>query len=568
MKNISILSQRARITALVFIASMLIATGLRAGEIHDAAAAGDLNKVRAILEADPTLLESKDDRNRNNLEGNTPLISACWGPGSNNWQATVANYLIDKGANINAMNDRGATPLYFATKDVDLTQRLIAKGADVNIRAFGDFTPLHQVAFSGKLKVAKLLIDHGADPNANGINGTILHEIIYRKLESGTEMAKLLLEGGAKINQKFSYGNTELHLAALNDYADIIPLLVKHGADVNAANEYGHTPLYYAARHGHRKAAEALIAVGANKRAIVEANYGKSPQLNEKLKQGESYLWYLGGTGSPYAGYAVKTKEHLLIFNPPEIDDSPEAGLANGHLNPNELAGQKITALILYPSYQGPSARPSISELGKRLLGINVVLNFKPAADNAGSSDLPPYHLVTPHESFSVDGVQVHAIPAVRQLWFSNEGLGYLVEADGVRMFHAGAHASSNEASELERYRKEIDFLKSFGPIDIVILPVNGRHMWWIDYQSYLYLIDQLSPKAVYLIGDDLAKDEHRKCIEVLRVRNIPVAYPDGGIAVGQRFHYLRDQVRPAGVREPGVSGAREPRVRAPRRGQ
>jgi ankyrin repeat protein len=520
---------------------MQTVAGQQIREIHDAAAAGDLNKVKALLEADPTLLEAKDDRDQNNLKGNTPLISACWGPGSNNWQATVANFLIDKGANINAKNDMGATPLYFAAKDFDLTQRLITRGAEVNIRAFGALTPLHQVAFSGNLKVAKLLIDHGADPNASGDNGTILQTIINFKLESGIEMAKVLLEGGAKINQKFSYGNTELHLTALNDYVGIIPLLAKYGADVNAVNEYGHTPLYYAAMHGHRKAAEALIAAGANKNTIVETNYGKAPQLSEKLKQGEAYLWYLGGTESPYSGYAVKTKDHLLIFNPTEIDDSPEAGLANGHLNPSELAGQKTTALILYPSYQGRFGQPSVSELAKSLPGVNVVLNFKPTTDTVSNCDLSHNHLATPHENFSLDGIRIHAIPAVRQLWFSSEGLGYLVEADGVKIFHAGAHASSNEAAEVEKYRKEIDFLKPFGPIDIAILPVNGRHMWWIDYVSYFYLIDQLSPKAIYLIGDDLAKEEHRKCIGVLKGRNVPVSYPEGGIAVGQRFHFIRN---------------------------
>jgi hypothetical protein len=363
---------------------------------------------------------------------------------------------------------------------------------------------------------------------------------MIRLSQPNEQMAKLLVDSGAKLNQKFSLGNTELHLAVLQGSADWTRILVKLGADVNAVNDYGHTPLYYAAKHGYPQVADVLIAAGAKESTIAEANYGKAPQLNEKLKQGEAYLWYLGGTNSPYIGYAVKTKEHLLIFNPPVIDDSPEAGLANGHLNPNELAGQKITTLILYPSYQGPSARPSVSEMGKRLPGLNIVLNFKPTADTAGSNDLPPYHLATPHESFSVDGVQVHTIPAVRKLWFSSKGLGYLVEADGVKIFHAGAHASSNEASELEKYRKEIDFLKSFGPIDIAILPVNGRHMGWIDYRSYLYLIDQLSPKAIYLIGDDLAKDEHRKCIEVLRARNVLVAYPEGGIAVGERFHYFR----------------------------
>jgi len=90
---------RVCIAATVFLSLPLTAPSLRAGEIHDAAAAGDLAKVKALLEADPTLLESKDDRDRDNLKGNTPLISACWGPGSSTWQATTANFLIDKGAN-------------------------------------------------------------------------------------------------------------------------------------------------------------------------------------------------------------------------------------------------------------------------------------------------------------------------------------------------------------------------------------------------------------------------------------------------------------------------------------
>jgi hypothetical protein len=93
------------------------------------------------------------------------------------------------------------------------------------------------------------------------------------------------------------------------------------------------------------------------------------------------------------------------------------------------------------------------------------------------------------------------------------------------------------------KYRKEIDFLKPFGPIDIAVLPIKGRHIS-IAYEPYLYLIDQLSPKAIYLIGDDLATEEHRKCLEVLRARNVPVEYPDGGIALGQRFHYLAPDAR------------------------
>jgi len=527
---------RIRILLLAFVAPMLAATSLQAGEIHDAAASGDLNRVKALLEADPALLESKDS------DGNTPLISACWGPPANVPRVAVADFLIDKGANINARNTSGGSPVYFALRSVDLMQRFIAKGADVNVRAYLGLTPLHQAASMGRLDAAKLLIEHGADLNARGDWGTILQTLIYRTGDSSAEMVKLLLKSGAKL-QPFSFGNTELHIAAVQGSTGMARLLVERGADVNAVNEYGHTPLYYAARHGHRRTADALIAAGARQSAIVEANYGTAPQLTAALQEGEAHLWFLGGS-APGTGYAVKTKGHLLLFDPPGIDESPEAGLANGLLNPREMAGQKISALIT--RMPRPGSGPSVSELARRFPSAEFVLSFKPTADDAGRGDLPPYRLAGANESLSVGDIKVHTIPAIHvpemyRIFTGGEGLGYLVEVDGVKVFHAGLHASRNDPTQMDQYRKEIDFLKPFGPIDIAILPIKGRHLN-IAYEPYLYLLDQLAPKAVYLIGDDLATEEHKKCVQVLRARHVPVAFPEGGIAVGERFHYLPDQ--------------------------
>jgi ankyrin repeat protein len=509
---------------------------LHAGEIHDAAAAGDLDKVKALLEADPTLLESKDTRSQ--FLGNTPLISACWAPPTLSTQVEVANFLINMGANIHAKNDRGATPFYFASGNMELAQTLVDKGADVNVRAYGSYTPLMQAAFSGNLKAARFLIDNGADLNTRSQRGTVLHNLIADKRKSREAMVKLLVESGAKL-EEFSFGNKELHLAVLQGSTDMVQTLIDLGVDVNQVNDYGHTALYYAARHGYRSKADLLIAAGADKSTRSEANYGKVPQLTKTLKDGEAYLWYLGGNTSPYTGYAVKTKEHLLIFNPSDINESSEAGLANGYLNPDELVDQEITVLITFKNYYGQSG-PSVSELSKQLPGTNFVLNFKPDVDNDNKNDIQ-YKLASPNESFSLNGIKVHTIPAMRKAWFGDEGLGYLVEADDVKIFYPGLHApGGNKASEIEKYRKEIDFLKPFVPVDIVILPITGRHIYF-EYEPYLYLIDQLAPKAIYLIGDDLATEEHRKCLEVLKARNIPVHYPEGGIAMGERFHYLRD---------------------------
>lgn len=202
--------------------------------------------------------------------------------------------------------------------------------------------------------------------------------------------------------------------------------------------EFNHTPLYYAAKHGHPKTAEALIAAGADKRAIVEKNYGKPTQLTQNLKEGEAYLWCLG-----FEGYAVKTREHLLIFNPLEIDESSESGLANGNNNPAELTGQKITVHI---SQGFVSIVPKLPEV---LPEAEFIVYSKPTQNDSDTSEIPPYLLARPNESFSRDGIQAHTIQAIKQAFLSGKGLGYLVEADGVKIFYAGLHASSNDSLQI-----------------------------------------------------------------------------------------------------------------------
>lgn len=121
-----------------------------------------------------------------------------------------------------------------------------------------------------------------------------------------------------------------------------------------------------------------------------------------------------------------------------------------------------------------------------------------------------------------------------------DKSLGYLVEKDGLKIFYAGRHACKNDSSQMIMYQKGINYLKSHGPIDIVILPINGRHID-LDYEPYLYLLDVLSPKAIYLMSDELVYEEPKKCVNVIQKKGIPVKYPEGGIAYGERFRYKRD---------------------------
>ena len=502
-----------------------VATSQQTKEIHKAVTSGNLDKVKELIDTNSILLESKDKN------GNAPLILACLHGFTR--EPDIAEFLIAKGANVNTKNNEGFTPLHGACSfagfagggNLDLVQRLVAKGADVNAKDNYGNTPLH--ASIGSIDIARFLIGHGADINiaANGI--TVLH--LALTYDSNDELSKLLIKSGAKPDQKDKLGNTELHLAAMRGFADLIPLMVKNGSDVDAVNNNNRTALYYAAKHGYRHAAEALINAGADKSSIVETNYGKAPQLSAKLKKGEAYLWY-----SKIGGYAIKTKNHLLLLPQiVDIDTSFEAGLVNGRLNPNELAGQKIVVLTHYP--RGNFLNTGEGKLARLIPELEwVFYSGKPSKINRDIKGLPPYHLISLNESISFDKIKVHTTP-----YKKGRGVGFLFEVDGLKIFNCMSYASTNKPEMIEEYRKGIDSMKSYGSIDIAILRV--RSDMGNVYEPYLYLIDQLSPKTVYLVEGITDPEEYLKCANFLKSRNIQVEYPETNAIAGDRFHYLPD---------------------------
>ena len=92
--------------------------------------------------------------------------------------------LIERGADIHAKNDFGATPLHIASaKDIRMVQLLLDKGANVHARDNEGNTPLH-VAASYKLspsygpEIIELLMQRGADPHIKNNAGQTGCEIL------------------------------------------------------------------------------------------------------------------------------------------------------------------------------------------------------------------------------------------------------------------------------------------------------------------------------------------------------------------------------------------------------
>ena len=139
--------------------------------------------------------------------------------------------LLDLGADVMEVGDRGWTPLHWAasnSRDPEVIALLLEAGADVHAKASG-FVPLHCAAM--------------VNPNPNII--------------------LMLLEGGAEVNARLDSGENPLWMAcsSAQKNPDIIQVLLAKGADTNKKNSAGEVPLDFARRNGALKGTDALEAL-------------------------------------------------------------------------------------------------------------------------------------------------------------------------------------------------------------------------------------------------------------------------------------------------------------------
>jgi ankyrin repeat protein len=168
---------------------------------------------------------------------------------ASNENPEVLTLLLDAGADVNARDFDGVTPLHMAAsnENPEVLTLLLDAGADVNARDEHSAAPILWAAKNPNLEVLKVLIDAGADVNA--INRDGVTPVLGSIIEENLEALRALLAAGASLDARLgSYytrqaGYTGLHLAArYGETPEVITLLLDAGADGTAVNEDGETP--------------------------------------------------------------------------------------------------------------------------------------------------------------------------------------------------------------------------------------------------------------------------------------------------------------------------------------
>jgi ankyrin repeat protein len=183
----------------------------------------------------------------------------------------LTSLLIHRGAQLNQVNIFGGSPLLVACLGghTNTVSVLLEAGATTSLPEASTncrrLTALHTACHSGDTDIATLLLDHRAQVNQYDQYGyTPLHVAC---MHGCMDIATLLLQRNAHINQVTQTGIcfTPLHIACLGAKLDIVKLLLKHDACVvDQEDHFGCTPLYIACEQGHTEVISILLSNNAD----------------------------------------------------------------------------------------------------------------------------------------------------------------------------------------------------------------------------------------------------------------------------------------------------------------
>ena len=181
--------------------------------------------------------------------------------------AAIIQDLLMQGAKPNATMDKtGETSLHLAARyaRADAAKRLLEAGADANAQDNTGRTPLHAAVSSDAQGVFQILLRNRAtNLNSRMYDGTTPLILAARLAIEG--MVEDLINADVDINSADDQGKTALHWAAAVNNIDAVNILLSHGANKDAQDNKDETPLFLAAREGSFEAVRSLLDHHANR---------------------------------------------------------------------------------------------------------------------------------------------------------------------------------------------------------------------------------------------------------------------------------------------------------------
>ncbi len=207
---------------------------------------GDENKLKELLDANPSLASAKSER------GLSAIMTAIY-----SGRTAIRDLLLARGIELQ-LHEAAAAGHLAKVKELVEKDPALAKSYSPD-----GFPVMALAAVFGHADVAEYLFEKGANVNAAATNGTGYNALTGAVASGHTTLVSWLLANGADPNYRYGSGYSPLITAAANGHLGIVSILLSSGADLYARTTDGKTALHFAQERGHAEVTEFLRSHGA-----------------------------------------------------------------------------------------------------------------------------------------------------------------------------------------------------------------------------------------------------------------------------------------------------------------
>ena len=215
-----------------------------AQEVFDVIRAGDATRLAALLAADRSLVNVRNER------GHSPVLIAQY-----HQRGELVKMLLAAGPELDIFD---AASVGRTARVAELLDR---DGALVNAYSSDGFFPLGLAAFFGHPDTVQLLLARGADV-AQVARNPMRVQALHSAVTGSFDSVRLLVEAGAPVNAKQHLGWTPLHEAVNRNDLEMTRYLLAHGADPRLQNDEGKSAIGLAADKGFGEVLKLLKGAG------------------------------------------------------------------------------------------------------------------------------------------------------------------------------------------------------------------------------------------------------------------------------------------------------------------
>jgi ankyrin repeat protein len=327
--------------------------------------------------------------------------------------------LIEGGADVNATDSLGTTPLMWAARygDAVIVDRLLGEGANPAAENVFGVTAMSEAALIGSESVIRKLLAAGVHPDSPNPEGETALMLAVRT--GRVEAAEVLINAGADVNAKERWaGQTALMWAGAQLQPEMVKLLLANGAEVDARSavrewtrkvsseprpkelaQGGLTPLMFAARTGCIECADLLLGAGAD--INLTDPYGVTPLVVATLNLQNDFAAHLVEKGADINQWDLYGRTPLYVAID-MMDYPPPQGPLGDPSAESPMTGLELAEFLLErganPNSQLKQWRPPFVRLA-RGQDNTLATGATPLLRAAHASDVAAVKLLLAHKA-------------------------------------------------------------------------------------------------------------------------------------------------------------------------